>query len=56
MVTLMSNRLGDLFLLFSIVGVIFYGWVGDSVCFRGLLSLFIIGAGLTKRAQFPLRV
>ena len=56
LLTVLSNRLGDLGMLFSFFLLFWRGWWGVlsfSLKEYYLLSLLIIFSGITKRAQFP---
>lgn len=56
MVTLLSNRLGDFFLLLRFVTYISFGWIVGRRAWSFVLPPLIFVACLTKRAQVPFRV
>lgn len=57
MLTVYTNRLGDIFLLFALFYFFSGGWYSlDSFYssnFFGLFFIYIVAAGITKRAQLP---
>lgn len=56
MLTIYTNRLGDIFFMFSFFFMFSCGWFILDVFFLyfwGVFSFFIILAGITKRAQIP---
>ena len=56
MITFLTNRFGDLFLILSIRRFLFFGWTRERSALAGLFPFLIITACLTKRAQIPFRV
>ncbi len=55
-VTLLTNRLGDFFLIFRLIRYLNFGWIHRRIAFNSILSSLITIACLTKRAQLPFRV
>lgn len=55
-ITLLSNRLGDFFLILRFIGYLSLGWAERSLSWNLGFSFLLVLACFTKRAQIPLRV
>jgi len=56
LLTVYTNRLGDIFLIFSFIIFVFSGWlINDRLFFilGGSFGFFLLLSGITKRAQIP---